>query len=153
MTNNHGKSRVGLLQNTDAVLGLPMRLTVSIIIGTIALSAIIAFIMSPCLIPGKLMVSLTPLLHEIPAGHNSTEITVFIKVTSSQGQPIGAAQIRIQGLQNISSNTTDRRGESTCRLTVSLEQGIREGYLDVFVKASCFEPFSHPDMIKVVREL
>ena len=152
--NRHRKIIPGdraLIRDDNAVLGLPMRLTVSIIIGTVALAAILAFMLNPCLFPGKLVVSVSPLVHEIPPDQNSTNLTLFVSVTGMDGHPLSGATVRITGLGGTGSGVSDQTGKTTVPLTVTLGEGSDEGYLDVVVKAACRTSFSQLDMIKVVR--
>ena len=141
------------IKNEKAVLGLPMRLTVSIIIGTIALAAILAYILNPCLFPSKVMVTVYPMVNTMPRGQDSNTFDITIYVNETDGHPIKDANVILKGLGGIGSNSTNKDGKTTIHISVELESGINEGYLDVSVKVPCHETFSHQDMIKVVREL
>ena len=139
-------------QDKHGVVGLPMRLTVSIVIGTVALFTIISFIMNPCLFPSKMMVSVYPLTNTISGDDPfplNPPITVY--VNTSDGHPIAGATVLIKGLNGAGSGSTDENGKSVILITVTLESGLHEGYLDVSVKALCHESFSQDDMIKIVR--
>jgi hypothetical protein len=111
------------IKNEKAVLGLPMRLTVSLIIGTVALVAILSYVMNPCLFPDRMIVSVNPMVNIVS----------------------------IKGLTGIGANHTDENGKTIIQITVKLENGVNEGYLDVSVKAACHETFSQQDMIKILR--
>jgi len=143
--------QTAFIKNENAVLGLPMRLTVSIIIGTVALIAILSFILNPCLFPGKMIVSVDSMVNEIPVDDASATFDFTVSVSEVDGHPIGNANVIIKGLGGIGSGSTDENGETTIQITVELEEGQYEGYLDVSVKAPCHETFSQNDMIKIVR--
>jgi hypothetical protein len=143
--------QAAFIKNENAVLGLPMRLTVSIIIGTVALIAILSFILNPCLFPGKMIVSVDSMVNEIPVDDASATFDFTVSVSEVDGHPIGNANVIIKGLGGIGSGSTDENGETTIQITVELEEGQYEGYLDVSVKAPCHETFSQNDMIKIVR--
>jgi len=138
------------IKNEKAVLGLPMRLTVSLIIGTVALVAILSYVMNPCLFPDRMIVSVNPMVN-IVSGNNSTEINITIYVNETNGYPIKNANVIIKGLTGIGANHTDENGKTIIQITVKLESGVNEGYLDVSVKAACHETFSQQDMIKILR--
>ena len=138
------------IKNEKAVLGLPMRLTVSLIIGTVALVAILSYVMNPCLFPDRMIVSVNPMVN-IVSGNNSTGINITIYVNETNGYPIKNANVIIKGLTGIGANHTDENGKTIIQITVKLENGVSEGYLDVSVKAACHETFSQQDMIKILR--
>ena len=135
------------IPNDYAVIGLPMRLTVSLIIGMVALAAILVYILNPCLFPGKIIVSVAPMVCNITL-NPSCNFTVT--VTDTSGSPISGATALVDGLGDAGMNTTDVYGHAVLQLTVHLEPGQHEGYLDVLVKAVCHETFSQNDMIKVI---
>lgn len=138
------------IKNEKAVLGLPMRLTVSLIIGTVALVAILSYVMNPCLFPDRMIVSVNPMVN-IVSGNNSTDINITIYVNETNGYPIKNANVIIKGLTGIGANHTDENGKTIIQITVKLESGVNEGYLDVSVKAACHETFSQQDIIKILR--
>lgn len=131
-----------------AVMGLPIKVTVSLIIGSVALAAILVYILNPCLFPGKMIVSVTPLVHAIA---EETSINITVSVTDFTGHPINDAIIRIKGLGSVGTNNTDVSGAAVVTVSVSLEDGQHEGYLDITVKAPCRESFVQDDMIKIIR--
>jgi len=138
------------IKNEKAVLGLPMRLTVSLIIGTVALVAILSYVMNPCLFPDRMIVSVNPMVN-IVSGNSSTDINITIYVNETNGYPIKNANVIIKGLTGIGANRTNENGKTIIQITVKLENGVSEGYLDVSVKAACHETFSQQDMIKILR--
>jgi hypothetical protein len=144
------KKRVYLVDNDHAVLGLPMRLTTSLVIGTIALIAIISYIMNPCLFPERLIVSVTPIVTTLP-GNEPENVTFAVYVNETNGHPLSGASVIIKGLGGASSGFSDDNGKVLIQIQVQLESGVYEGYLDISVKATCHEPFEHQDMIKIVK--
>ncbi len=151
-TSNHRILEISttFIKNEKAVLGLPMRLTVSLIIGTVALVAILSYVMNPCLFPDRMIVSVNPMVN-IVSGNNSTDVNITIYVNETNGYPIKNANVIIKGLTGIGANHTDENGKTIIQITVKLESGVNEGYLDVSVKAACHETFSQQDIIKILR--
>ncbi|MEM0466166.1 MAG: carboxypeptidase-like regulatory domain-containing protein [Candidatus Thermoplasmatota archaeon] len=140
--------------NCTAVLDLPMRLTVALIIGAVALTAILGFILNPCLLPKKMVVSVTPMAAQFTTTDAGPESFLFtVTVTESSGRPITGASVIIKGLHSVINGETGTNGKITLTIdNIRLEPGVYEGYLDVQVKAPCFDTFSQSDMIKIIRK-
>ncbi len=144
------KKRVYFIFNEDAALGLPMRLTVSLIIGTVALIAILSYILNPCLFPGRMIVSVNPIVTTI-SGSEPENVTFMIYVNTTDGHPISGASVLIRGLGGAEAGFTDHSGKVVLQIRVLLEAGTQEGYVDISVKAACREPFEHQNMVKIVK--
>jgi hypothetical protein len=144
------KKRAYFIVNEHAVLGLPMRLTVSLVIGTVALIAILSYITNPCLFPERMIVSLTPIVTTLP-GIEPENVTFTVYVNETDGHPLSGASVIIKGLGGAGSGFSDDNGKVLIQIQVQLESGVYEGYLDISVKAVCHEPFEHQDLIKVVK--
>jgi hypothetical protein len=144
------RKHISFYENDQAVLGLPMRLTVSIIIGTVALIAILGYIMNPCIFPYKMIVSVTPMVITL-SGDASGNLSFLVNVTEINGYPLRDASVIIDGLGGAGSGFSNDNGTAFVELTVCLESGRREGYLDVSVSAPCHETVALHDMIKIVR--
>ncbi len=143
--------RRGFIVDQRAVLGLPMRLTVSLIIGVVALVVIFGFVFGVCLFPQKLVVDVEPVVHFVSGG-SCGNFSINVTVTDSSGNPVKDASVIIKGLSGAGSNYTDSQGFASVNIEGCLKPGRSEGYFDVRVDASgCFERFSQVDMIKVVR--
>jgi len=136
--------------NENAVLGLPLRLTVSLIIGGVVLLTILSFILNPCLFPHRMLVSVTPLLTSVHSS-DPENVTFIVSVNDTDGHPLSGASVIIEGLGGAGSGFSDTYGKTVVQIQVQLEDGVYEGYLDIAVKAACQEPFEHQDIIKVVK--
>lgn len=139
------------IHDQKAVLDLPLRLTVCLVIGSMALMFILMYILNPCILPGKMIVTIEPITNIIPSGTNQATFTLKIRVTDRNGYPIKDANILINGLGDAEDNLTNSRGQSIIEITPYLTPGVNEGYLDIIIKSSCKETFSQNKMIKVVR--
>jgi len=139
------------MTDKQAVLGLPMRLTVSLVIGSVALAAILAFIINPCLFPSKMIIHIDPMVDTV---NETDDSSIFnITVYDIAGHPIKSANVIIKGLSAVGASVTDENGKTKINISgITLENGVNEGYLDVIVKAVCHETFSQPDMLKIVRK-
>jgi len=136
--------------DSSAVIDLPMRLVVSLIIGTVALSAIIAFMMHPCIIPHTLSVSIDPLVLSINGSDQN--VSIKIHVSDESNDPVNDAVVTIKGHDVIIANTTDHLGDTVLSFPVTIPEGISEIYLDVMVKASCARSQVFSNCIRVFRQ-
>jgi hypothetical protein len=137
------------VKNDEAVLGLPMRLTVSLVIGTVALLAILSYIMNPCVFPQKMVVSVTPMV-VVLSGNESENLTFLVNITDSKGYPLRDASVLINGLGGAGSGFSNDNGAALIHLQVQMETGRHEGYLSVRVSSPCHESFEFQDMLKIV---
>jgi len=144
------KKRKIFLKNESAVLGLPLRLTVSLIVGTLVLVAILSMILNPCLFPSRILVTITPQV-TLVQGNSPENVSFTVFVNDTDGFPLSGASVIIKGLGGAGSGVTDDHGKVLVQLAVQLESGTSEGYLDVTVKAVCHVPFEHQGFVKVVR--
>lgn len=143
------RKRRKILFDRNAVIALPMRMTVSIVIGAAALSCILFFIVSPCLFPEKITVNASPVVKKIAS--RSETVSIDFEIKDKDGYPIKEANVRVIGLSGSGEGFTGGNGKTTVRLDVVLESGRSEGYLDVDVKAGgCYEDFVGNDMIKII---
>jgi hypothetical protein len=133
-----------------AVLGLPLRVTVSLIIGMAALGAILSYILNPCLFPERLIVTVSPMVITISDG-NTTDASFLVHVSDTKSHPVTDARVIIKGMGEGCCGFTDENGSTTLTLQVHLDPGIHEGYLDLSVSAACHEPFEQMDFIKIVK--
>ncbi len=141
-----------LLSNRKAVMGMPIRLTVCLIIGSAALLFILSFILNPCIFPGKMTVNVSPMVNKITGDDNYETFDITIEVFDEDGYPIENANIIIKGLGAAVAGNTNNNGIKDLSITPFLETGVYEGYLDLIVKAPCKETFSQTKMIKIIRE-
>jgi hypothetical protein len=148
---NKNKNSKKILSNKEAVMGLPLRLTVCLVIGSASLLFILSFILNPCIFPEKIIVDVDPMINVIPSGQNKETFLIEIKVSNNKGYPIAGASVIIKGLGDISDNKTNHKGLTKISITPKLSVDVYEGYLDLTIKAPCKETFSESKMIKIVR--
>jgi hypothetical protein len=137
-----------------AVLGMPMELVVSIIIGVAALSIILGYIYSIDPIPERYNVMISPMSAE----NNTLGPNIFhVNVTKLNGYPVRGATVVFYSSKNLSglggsySNITDQNGYAKIEIDLAFQSGYKEGYLDVVVKphSSEFELFEKDNWIKI----
>jgi len=126
-----------------------MRLVVSIVIGVAVLSAILSFISNSSFITPSMVVSIDPIFYEMKNSSGRVNLSIF--VSSLDGKPIEDAVVVIQGLNGFASASTDSSGRANISVSIVFPRYIREGYLDVTVKALGYSVFHQEDMIRVIR--
>ena len=145
------KFEVGLLDNEDAVIGLPLRIVVSLVIGMVALASILSFMTSSGVISQPLVVSVSPMLRTI-SGNESQNVSFMVVVMDRNGHCIDAATVILSGLGSAGIGRTNASGRTWVQLPVSLQEGIWEGYLDVSVSAPPHPRYKQEAMVKIVRD-
>jgi len=157
----HMKGDKSLLKNDEAVEGLPVRLIVVLVVGVIALAAMVAAVngfkpqksMSASVyeVGGKdgnmLMV---PKAGSGPAEHNWT---CRVKVVDAKGDPVEGASVIVHGLSGAGSDVTDRYGVAYLSKTnnVNLNSNQNSGYMTLEVSASGYNTYKNENAIAVVR--
>lgn len=147
---NNRKKIYYFLKNDSAVLGLPMRLTVSLIIGSIVLIAILSTILNPCLFPHRMLITISPQV-TIVQGYDPENVSFIVFVNDSDGFPLSGASVIVKGLGGAGSGFSDNEGKAIVNLEIQLENGTYEGYLDISVRAPCHVPFEHQAIAKVIK--
>ena len=132
--------------NNEGVIGLPLKMVVSIVIGGVALSAVFYFLSSQCIYPKELDVQWSPLVIE-----NEKMNKIQVKVRSD-GKAVEGANVVISGLGNASSGKTNENGQATLYFTPHMKER-NEGYVDIYVNAGrCYKKFHRENAIKVVEK-
>lgn len=135
--------------NRKGVIELPLRLLITVVIGGIALTTVLAFIFSPCLFKKDLQVCWDK--HKINADE---EEAITITVLNEKGKPVKGATVLIKGLGNASVGETNETGKVTLYINISKDAlGARnEGYLELVVDAgNCYRKFKEEAAIKVIK--
>lgn len=133
--------------NSKGVIELPLRLIVTIVIGGVALTTVLAFLFSPCLFKKDLQVCWDT--YKIKADE---ETTITVSVLDEKGKPVRGATVLLKGLGNATVNQTNETGRVELTIKVTLPEERHEGYLELIVDAgNCYEKFREEEAIKVVR--
>lgn len=137
-----------LLKNRQAVIDMPLRLTVTIVIGTLVLLAILSYMNNTTLIAEDIIVEIDT-YSVAYQDNNSFQITV----TDTQHQALSDCLVIIKGLGQITSNRTDTNGVATIQVSCNLNATQQQGYLDVIVKPpDGFNEYQQNELIKIYRK-
>jgi hypothetical protein len=155
------KDKRSLLNNDEAVEGLPVRLIVVLVVGVIALAAMVAAVNG-----FKPQKSMSASIYEVggkdgnllmvtkagsgPVEHNWT---CRVKVVDINGDPIEGASVIVHGLSGAGSDVTDRYGIAYLSKTnnVNLNSNQNSGYMTLEVSAPGYNTFKNENAIAVVR--
>lgn len=136
--------------NTDAVIDLPLRLVVSLIIGMISLAAILSFILQPGFIDPELNVTLSNSI--IVTNESNVAHPIQVTVLNEIQHPIKQAQVIFKSNYFIDSNQTDENGKTILIVNTTDMQTTYETYVDVMVKASGYQPYERQNLIKIIYQ-
>ncbi|RLF64389.1 MAG: hypothetical protein DRN33_02300 [Thermoplasmata archaeon] len=129
-----------------AVVELPMRMVVTLIVGGIALGSVTYYITSNCWTAENIRVEWKP--DVLIEGNADLEV----KVMDENGKPIKNAVVTVTGLKTAASNRTGEDGETFLHINPVLPDYRNEGYLNIEVKTGkCYRNFVQTDAIKVIR--
>lgn len=147
--------------NDEAVEGLPVRLIVVLVVGVIALAAMVAavngFKPQKALSATVYQVSgkdgnmlMVPKAGSGPVEH---EWTCRVKVVDAGGNPVEGASVIVHGLSGAGSDVTDRYGVAYLQKTnnVNLNSNQNSGYMTLEVSAPGYNTFRNENAIAVVR--
>ncbi len=138
-------------RDSVAVLGLPLRMVVSLVIGMVALSAVLSQMLQPGLIPRPVAVVVTPMAAAV-TDEGPWNVTLQVHVTDRSGRPFLGAAVLVTGLGGASAGRTDKDGRAAVTICINLSAGCYEGYLDVTVNAPRHDRWSAPGAVKVYRQ-
>ncbi len=152
------------LFNDDRAIELPINIVVMLVVGMVALAALVAIIPPPT---KNMSVNI------IHSGENGTSpvsgntvmidssnadsfnIDVNMTVTDPDGYPVRDANVVLRGLGGVATGVTDDEG--CCKLftadgsSLSLGSNQNEGTMDLTISANGFYDFEKTDAVMIVR--
>lgn len=156
------------LLNNDSAIELPINIVVMLVVGMVALAALIAIIPPPTknmavnvdeageqslgLNPGNTVI--------VDSSIAQSPFTVEVKVTAKDpdGYPVRDANVVLRGLGGVATNVTDDSGScvlitdsSSNGAEVSLASNQNEGSMDLTISANGFYDYEKTDAVMVIR--
>ncbi|MDG6244543.1 MAG: carboxypeptidase-like regulatory domain-containing protein [Methanolobus sp.] len=152
------------LFNDDRAIELPINIVVMLVVGMVALAALVAIIPPPT---KNMSVSIvesgengtalksgnTVMIDSLNA--NSFDIDVSMSVVDPDGYPVRDANVVLRGLGGVATGVTDDNG--MCDLftadgaSLSLGSNQNEGTLDLTISANGFYDFEKTNAVMIVR--
>ncbi|NYT19120.1 MAG: carboxypeptidase regulatory-like domain-containing protein [Methanosarcinales archaeon] len=150
--------------NDERAIELPINIVVMLVVGMVALAALIAIIPPPT---KNMAVNIDEagLLGIVPSAGNTivvdavtaqNPLTVVVKITATDpdGNPVRDANAVLRGLGGVATNTTDINGETTLITTAAqVEMGANqnEGTMDLTIAADGFYDYEKKDAVMVIK--
>ncbi len=137
-----------VVMRDNAVIGLPMRLLISIVVGGAVILTVNGFLNNIDLLPKTLSVTVSPIICYLD---DNNIVNLSFQVSSRDGEPIANALVVVKGLNGLSYNRTNKHGVANISVTVNLPDDAYEGFLDVFVEATGYSKYEQKGLVRVVR--
>jgi hypothetical protein len=142
-----------MFRDETAALGLPIRMVVLTIVGTVGLAAMIIFIGDMSLLPKTMHADIIGIDNSTTSSvlhvNNGTK-NVTIRVIDIDGGPVEGATVVFYGLHSSASGMTDSNGNTLVNIDTASLCGSGEGYLKLSAKASGFVDYQNDFALKVV---
>ena len=156
------KNNKNIFQN-DSAIELPINIVVMLVVGMVALAALIAIIPPPTKnmsvnidesgITGTLESGNTIIVNALTA---QDELTLEVRITATDpdGNPVRDANVVLRGLGGVATNTTDIDGKAvliTDTAQVKLGANQNEGTMDLTITANGFYDYGMTDAVMIVK--
>jgi len=153
--------RKRFLKNDEAVEGLPVRLIVVLVIGVIALAAMVSALngfkpqktLSASVIEVSSKDGNMLVVDKAGFGEINKTWTCKVKVVDAGGDPVEGASVVMYGLSGAGSDITDKSGLATLTKTndVVLNSNQNSGYVTMEVTAPGYNTYKNENAMVVVR--
>lgn len=154
-----------LIRHDEKAMELPINIVVMLVVGMVALATLISIMPTPTK-DMSVFVESTALEGGSPQEGNSVivdantaenpfAITVVVKATDSDGNPVRNANVILRGLGGAASSTTDADGSATLttpqNAEVRLDPNQNEGTMDLKIVADGFYDYEKKDAVMVIK--
>lgn len=154
------------LFNDDRAIELPINIVVMLVVGMVALAALVAIIPPPTknmsvniIQSGEVSAGQNPgntIIVDSTVANSPFDVDVDICVSDPDGYPVRDANVILRGLGGVATGITDNYGNCSLSTTsssssVSLGSNQNEGTLDLTISANGFYDFEKTDAVIVVR--
>lgn len=158
------KNNKNIFKN-DSAIELPINIVVMLVVGMVALAALIAIIPPPtknmsvnidksginasALEPGNTIIV------DAFTAQNALTLVVKITATDPDGNPVRDANVVLRGLGGVATNTTDIDGKAVLmpknNALIKLGTNQNEGTMDLTVTANGFYDYDKTDAVMIVK--
>ncbi len=144
---------------------LPINIVVMLVVGMVALATLISimptptkemsvFVESTALERGSLEKG-NSIIVDSKTAENPFAITVVVKATDQDGNPVRNANVILRGLGGAASSTTDAEGIATLttpqNAEVRLDPNQNEGAMDLKIVADGFYDYEKKDAVMIIK--
>ncbi|MDI3540255.1 MAG: hypothetical protein PWQ52_1378 [Methanolobus sp.] len=159
----------GKLFSNESAIELPINIVVMLVVGMVALAALIAIIPPPTknmsvnvdqagLASGTLSPGNTILVDSTLVSAGSFPVTVQVSAKDPDGYPVRGANVVLRGLGGAATGVTDDSGMCTLQADtaaggapISLGANQNEGAMDLKITASGFYDYEKTNAVMIVR--
>ncbi|MGP8329488.1 MAG: carboxypeptidase-like regulatory domain-containing protein [Methanosarcinaceae archaeon] len=152
------------LFKNDSAIELPINIVVMLVVGMVALAALIAIIPPPTKnmsvnidesgIDGSTLKSGNTIIVSANAAEDPLILEVKITATDPDGNPVRNANVVLRGLGGVATATTDSDGTTTLITNdakVKLGANQNEGTMDLKITANGFYDYDKMDAVMIVK--
>ena len=153
--------RKRMINDERGVEGLPVRLIVVLVVGVIALAAMVAAMngfkpqktLSASVVTVNSAKGNLLKVSSSGAGEAGKSWNCTVKVTDDKGDPVYGASVVLYGLSGAGSAVTDKEGEARFNSTnaVKLNANQNSGYLTMEVTARGYYAYKNENALAVIR--
>lgn len=156
-----------ILFHSDDAMELPINIVVMLVVGMVALAALVAIIPPPTknmsvyidsagasATPAITMTDGNAVIVDSATAENPFYVRVTLSATDTDGNPVRDASVVLRGLGGVATNTTGSDGRTlliTNPAMVTLGPNQNEGTMDLTISANGFYDYEKEDAVMIVR--
>ena len=154
-----------LIKHDEKAMELPINIVVMLVVGMVALATLISIMPTPTkdmsvfvestVLNGGSSVNGNSIIVDASTAENPFAITVVVKATDSDGNPVRNANVILRGLGGAASNTTDANGVTFLttpeNARVRLDPNQNEGTMDLKIVADGFYDYEKKDAVMIIK--
>jgi hypothetical protein len=144
---------------------LPINIVVMLVVGMVALATLISIMPTPTkdmsvfvestALEGGSLEKGNSIIVDSQTAENPFAITVVVKATDQDGNPVRGANVILRGLGGAASSTTDAEGIATLttpqNAEVRLDPNQNEGAMDLKIVADGFYDYEKKDAVMIIK--
>jgi hypothetical protein len=156
--------KIKILITNEKAMELPINIVVMLVVGMVALATLISIIPTPTKemsvfvekagLRGATLQDGNSIMVSARTAESPFAITVQVKVTDKDGNPVRKANVILNGLGGAASNTTDINGVSvltTNTALVKLDPNQNEGTISLKILADGFYDYERKDAVMIIK--
>jgi hypothetical protein len=156
--------KIKILITNEKAMELPINIVVMLVVGMVALATLISIIPTPTKemsvfvekagLRGATLQDGNSIMVSARTAESPFAITVQVKVTDKDGNPVRKANVILNGLGGAASNTTDTNGVSiltTSTALVKLDPNQNEGTMSLKILADGFYDYERKDAVMIIK--
>ncbi|AKB53860.1 MULTISPECIES: Ig-like domain-containing protein [Methanosarcina] len=153
------------IKHDEKAMELPINIVVMLVVGMVALATLISIMPTPTKdmsvfvesagLSASTLENGNSIIVDASTAENPFTITVVVKTTDSDGNPVRNANVILRGLGGAASNTTDANGFTYLTTPqgaeVRLDPNQNEGTMDLNIVADGFYDYEKKDAVMIIK--